>query len=119
MHSKSEEIPSRVYITAAHIPESVFPEYTLMYKDEERDTAYYLNPNGKSIKVPDGAKVIINQNIVGTVLKTLDNDICLVELEDSSIICKGLSGSIVKYKGEPIGFVSSLTTESKLKIILF
>ena len=117
--SKSEEVPSRVFITAAHIPESEFPGYTLMYKDEQRDTAYYLNPNGKSVEIPIGARIVINHNIKCTVVGTLVNDICLVQLDDPSVIRKGLSGSIASYRGEPIGFVSSLTEESKLKIILF
>ena len=109
-----KENDSQIFITAAHIPESEFPGYQLIYKDEELDKAYYLDLNYTPNQLREGA--IVNYGVVHSSSKQT----FLVEPYDASIVTKGLSGSIVTDRlGNPVGFVSSLVTGGYLECVYY
>lgn len=96
-----------VFVTAAHIPQEQMTGYKLLYADEDRDTAYYLNTNYTYTLPNVGDDVSIN-GIAGTVKSVKEDVGFYVTVSDNSHVYKGISGARVLDKnGDAIGFVSS------------
>lgn len=97
-----------VYITAAHIPKEEVESkgYLLAFKDESKDTAYYLNTKWSPPKSLTGKRIKVS-GLYGEVTKVTE-DCFYVSLESPEAIVKGLSGSRVVNGTEVLGFVSAL-----------
>lgn len=107
-----------VTITAAHIPESEFPNSKLIYVDEENDRAIYVNLDYRPIELSNNVNVIFGDGLKG-IVRDSNNLQMVIEPEEPDAIVKGLSGSIVYFDSKPIGFISSLIEGGRLLGIYF
>lgn len=110
---------NRVFITAAHIPEEEFPQYTRVYSDDVLDYAVYLEKDYKAVLPKVGTRVTIGRNIPGKITK-VNTDSFVVKL-DNKYIQFGLSGSTIKtlFKGTPLGYVSSVYGDGEILCIAY
>lgn len=108
-------VSNPIYITAAHLDENNFADYTLLYKDIANDTAYYLN-NKYEYDMPEvGSYVWINSRPC-KVLSTNNKNKFVVEYSDNTY--KGLSGSRVRsFNEDVVGFVSGSMATHTLECI--
>jgi hypothetical protein len=108
----------RIVITAAHISPTYFPDYTLLYTDDETDTAVYLNNTYEPEQLDIGSYVTVTDTLNGKVIETTDSSF-YIECNDPLQISYGLSGHPVTYSGREVGFVSSLEPGQKLKCVYY
>lgn len=106
---------SPVEVTAAHIPKDeieALTGYVYMYSEEETDRAFYLNPLYEYTTYKEGLEVYISDHITGTIVHS-EPGMFKVEIEDPTLISKGMSGNRVKllYTEEEIAFVSAMDTD--------
>lgn len=106
-----------LHITAAHLSEEeVGNQYKLLYKDINKDTAYYIQKSSLNIK-HKSQPVFIDYISSAKIVKS-EKGSFEVEVEGKEEISTGLSGSRVRSKsGGVIGFVSSLLPNGNLKCI--
>lgn len=114
-----EKSSTRVFITAAHIAEKEFPQYTKVYSDMELDYAVYLENDYKAVLPKIGTRVTIGRNIPGKITK-VNTDSFVVKL-DNKYIQFGLSGSVIKtlFKGTPLGYVSCVYDDGEVMCIAY
>ena len=122
------DVPKGLMITAAHVPETMYPEMKLLYVNEELDTAYYWKEVGayeygpfrmksnkgsysvsynKDYVFDKGPEVGTKVEFAGLTAKVVSNydKSFNVKLTDSEPYT-GLSGSNVKQRGVTIGIVT-------------
>lgn len=98
-------LPSNVYITAAHLETPA--GYKLIYKDDSRDTAYYIRDD-LELATLDKSSVLI-EGLLDCKIVSSSPGRFMVETSRPDLICNGLSGARVKtISGEEIGFVSQM-----------
>lgn len=110
---KNKEIVlnSNILITAAHLPE--VEGYSLLYKDEARDTAYYLRDDRQYTTV-DFQHVVID-GLGDCVIDEVYSGGFIISVPDKNLINAGLSGSRVKNTdGKEIGFISALLKNGRI-----
>lgn len=103
-----------IYITAAHLDPSTVTGYTLIYSDEDRDTAYYIKDD-YTYHYPEIGETVYFANCKGTVDSIKEGVGFYVSVDKDSEIYKGLSGARVKdSRGKDIAFVSSAKSKEKI-----
>lgn len=100
---------SIVFETVAHIPAYKFPEYTLVWSDEELDRAVYIKNDYVPTSVVEvGDTVYLNEKEC-SVIET-DEQGFTFKLPEGSIAVYGLSGTYIYFKNTPIAMVSKATS---------
>ena len=111
------KVDSVTYITAAHLKESDFPNYTRVWYDTKTDRAVYVKNDYKpSTSVEVGATVSFGES-AGTVV-SCDEQGFTIKLS-TGFAKYGMSGSYVYYKDVPIAFVSMAMDVDKVYAVFF
>lgn len=114
---KSKELDgSNIYITAAHVDVDS-KDYTLLYKDEKRDVAYYLKTSPTQTEVALGSVSI--EGLADAEIIESYPGYFIVKTNDKEHIVNGLSGTrVIRIgTGEEIGFVDALVEGGNIKCI--
>lgn len=106
------DMKSNILITAAHLDNVA--GYKLLYKDEDRDVAYYLDEQLDLTTLTTGGVTI--EGLPDCKIIEASPGRFTVETSRPDLICNGLSGTRVKsLTGEEIGFVSQMKEGGKLE----
>ena len=110
--------PSTVYFeTAAHIPETDFPDATRVWFDTDTDRALYVrNDYIPSTTVEIGWQVHFGEH-TGTIVAK-DTQGFSMQL-DSGVAAYGMSGSYVYKDDTALGFVSKAVTLNSVYVVFF
>ena len=108
----SEEEPisysSVVFETVAHIPSYKFPEYTLVWSDEELDRAVYIKKDYIPTPIVEAGDIVQLNEQQCVVMEVYEQGFEL-QLPEDSVAVYGLSGTYIYYNGVPIAMVSKAT----------
>lgn len=116
--SKMNSSSDYVLVTAAHIPESYYPEYEQVYVEPDKDVAVYINKEYKP-DIPKKEDTVYIDNVKGKVIDTDDYG-CYIELDDLSIVKQGLSGTrVFSADNLYIGFVSACNKDKVIYCLCF
>ena len=110
-------VDSLVLETAAHIPQDQFPDYQLVWSDEETDRAVYIRINYE----PQTTIVVGDECLLGAIPVTVtDTDSQGVYLSLGDTFAEhGMSGTPVTYNGIPFAFVSRATSVNSVYAVFY
>lgn len=108
-----------IFITAAHINESNFPSYTLIYKDVEKDLAIYLDNEYTPILPRIGDIVTTDESRIHGVVNEVNDYGFYVLLDGDSFVISGDSGTPVYIDNTYYGYISYADTSGRIFCVAY